>query len=201
MAVGIVRTEMSGLSGGPGLSQMTLAVQGTGEWNGTLAQSAVNAVRAFWGSLASSMPNDVTLQTQPAIDVYDELTGALIDSVVAATPPTSVTGVSAAAYAAGAGAKIDWQTGQILAGRRVVGHTYVVPLSSGAFETDGTIGATMISSAQSAINTYLNALNTGSLWHVVWTRPRVGSQSPPGASVVTSGQMKDKTAFLRGRRD
>ena len=201
MAVGIVRTELSGLAGGPGLSQMTLAVQGTGEWNGTLAQSAVNAVRAFWASIAASMPNDVTLQTQPAIDVYDDISGQLIDSVSASSTPASVVGTVTTGYASGAGAKIDWQTGQILAGRRVVGHTYVVPLGASAYENDGSIVASTIANAQSAINTYLAALNTGSLWHVVWTRPRVGSQSPPGASVVTSGVMRDKTAFLRGRRD
>lgn len=201
MTVGIVRTEINGLAGGAGLNQMVLAVQGTGDWTPTIAQSAVNAVRGLWNSFAGYLPNDVTYNTQAAIDLYDELTGTLIGTESAATTPAAVTGTLASGYASGAGAKIDWNTGVILAGRRVVGHTYVVPMGAGVYDTDGTLTAAAVSGGQTAINTYLAALNTGSLWHVVWSRPRANSQTPPGATTVQSGVLRDKTAFLRSRRD
>lgn len=201
MTVGILRTEWSGTSGGPGLTQMA-AVAATGsEWSATDAQAAVNAVRAFWDAQKAMLPNELTLQVQPVVDQYDELTGTLTDSVVAATQPVVVQGTSAAVYAGGTGYKINWETGLIRAGRRVVGHTYVVPCSSGTFDTDGTLNTNNAQLARDASLALISNLALSNIGLVVWSRPSETSQTPPGLSAIQTVSITDKTAILRGRRD
>lgn len=200
MTVGIVRTEWSGTSGGPGLSQMAVYVGGGGTPTSTQAQSAVNAVRTFWSSIASYLPNELTLQVQPNMDTYDELTNTLTGTVTAGTAPATVAGSSSSTYAAGCGLKVDWNTGVVLGGRRVVGRTYIVPIASVCYDNDGTLATTPKDTITTAANTLLTSLSTGGLNMGVWTKPG-GVNSVPGITAVTGATVKDKTAILRGRRD
>src|SRR5678809_371942 len=111
MAIGIVRTTWAGTSGGPGLSQIAVAEGAGAFWTATQAQNAVNAVRTFWNSCAPLLPDDIVLTVQPVVDIYNEVDGQLTASVTAATPPTSVTGTSAVAFAMAAGVKMTLNTG------------------------------------------------------------------------------------------
>lgn len=200
--VAIVRTEWSGTSGGPGLTQFALLGAAGGDWNPSGAQSAVNAVRTFWGALTGYLPDELKLNVLPVIDVYDTITGELIASHVAATVPAQVAGISTGGYAGGAGVKVNWQTGQIRNGRRVRGSTFIVPIASGTFGTTGQVLPAAQTAINSAATTLISQLNGAGSPLGVWSRPRV-IPTPRGgyATEVITGTTSNKSAILRGRRD
>jgi len=200
--VAIVRTEWSGTSGGPGLTQMALLGAAGGEWNPSGTQSAVNAVRAFWESIKGNLPDELKLTVSPVIDVYDRVSGDLTASYVAGTAPLTVVGTSTVGYAGGAGLKVTWNTGQIRNGRRVRGATFIVPVANSCFSPTGTIQQATQTSITAAATTLLSSLGAGSTPMGVWSRPFNGDNPRAGfATEVTQGLCSTKTAILRGRRD
>lgn len=200
--VALVRTEWSGTSGGPGLSQMAILGAAGGIWNPDGTQGAVNAVRTFWDSLKSYLPDELRLTVSPVVDDYDEITGQLRASFVAGAAPNVVAGTSATGYAGGAGLKVTWNTGQIRNGRRVRGSTFIVPIANTVFTSNGTIGTAQMTSINTAAATMLAQLTAAGTSMAVWSRP-VTSPVPRGGSVheVLTGSCSSKTAILRGRRD
>lgn len=201
MTVGLVRTEWSGTSGGPGVSVMCMSANAGGDWTPTQAQSAVDKVRTFWSSIAGQLPDDVTVKVSPVVDLHDQANGSLTNTVVAATAPVSVVGSSTGAFAAGCGCKVTWETGSILRGRRVRGTTYIVPLSAGAYDADGTIAPANITAIAGAAGTLVSGLSASSLGMVVWSRPNPVKGYTGLLTSVISARVNDKTAILRSRRD
>lgn len=200
--VAIVRTEWSGTSGGPGLTQMAVLGAAGGIWNPGGTQAAVNAVRAFWASLTGQLPNELSLVVSPVIDDYDTVSGELVGSYTAGTSPAPVLGTSTATYAAGAGFKVTWNTGQIRNGRRVRGSTFVVPAAQVVYDTSGRIIGTTQTVVNNAAGTLLSALGSAGTSMAVWSRPRE-LPTPRGgyATEVVTGTCSSKTAIMRGRRD
>lgn len=200
--VAIVRTEWSGTSGGPGVTQMALLGAAGGEWNPAGTQAAVNAVRTFWDSNKANLPDELKLTVSPIIDVYDTVTGDLTASYVAGTAPLTVTGTGTTGYAGGVGLKITWNTGQIRNGRRVRGSTFIVPIISSLFSTTGTVTPTVQTTITGTATTLINSLNAGSTPLGVWSRPFNGVNPRVGfATEVKQGICSTKSAILRGRRD
>lgn len=200
--IAIVRSEWSGTSGGPGLTQLAVMGAAGGDWNPSGAQTAVNAVRTFWNALAAELPDEVRIQVSPVVDTYDRVTGVLHSSSTAATVPGVVAGTNTLGYAGGAGLKVTWNTNQIRDGRRVRGSTFIVPISSGAFTAVGTIGATPAGKVNTAAAQLISSLNAGGTPLAVWSRPREGLKARAGfATEVIQGTCSTKTAILRGRRD
>lgn len=200
--VAIVRTAWSGTSGGPGLTQFAVLGAAGGIWNPSGTQSAVNAVRTFWESLKTLLPDELKLDISPVIDDYDTVTGDLVGSYVAGTAPLQVIGTSTSSYVGGAGAKITWNTGQIRNGKRVKGSTFLVPISSSVFGATGTVGSTAITTINGAANTMLSQLTAGGTSLGVWSRPGPPSKPRAGfATEVLTGSVGNKSAILRGRRD
>lgn len=200
--VAIVRTMWDGTSGGPGLTQFALLGAAGGGWNPGGTQGAVSAVRTFWDSIKALLPDELRLTVSPVIDEYNELTGELTNSYVAGTTPTVVAGTSATSYAAGAGAKITWNTNQIRNGRRVRGSTFIVPLAAANYTITGTISTTAIASLNNSAGNMLTGLGANSTPMAVWSRPIVGPNARAGFNTeVATGTCGSKTAILRGRRD
>jgi hypothetical protein len=202
MPVGLVRTEWSGTSGGPGLTQHAIMGAPAGTWNPGGEQGAVNAVRAFWAAIAAQLPNELQLSVSPIVDVYNEDTGILMASYAAATTPAVVPGTSASNYAAGAGLKVTWNTGSIRDGRRVRGSTYIVPAGSNVYDGNGRILPANQTTINTAASNMISALTLNGTPLGVWSRPRVVPTPRIGALFdVESGTCSSKTAILRGRRD
>jgi hypothetical protein len=173
-----------------------------GDWNPTGAQTAVNAVRAFWAAHAADLPDELRLTVSPVVDTYERTTGDLFSSNVAATAPAVVVGTSTSGYAAASGLKVTWNTNQIREGRRVRGATFIVPISAGVYTAVGTIGTARINATNTAAAQLISSLNAGGTPLAVWSRPRTGINARAGfCTEVVQGTSSTKTAILRGRRD
>lgn len=208
-AVGIIRSGWMGTSGGPGLTQTAIAettAGGSGSFfTTTNVQTAVNAMRTFWDSIKTLLPDEVVITVSPTVDIYDEINGELIASITAPTPPLSVQGTSTLTFSMAAGLKVNLLTGQIRNGRRVRGSIFLVPMTNAAFSSTGLA----LQSARTTINTaggvFLSALATPLIRNVVYSRPvkdEEGNIEVVGATTtVTTWETNEKTAILRGRRD
>lgn len=178
--------------GGQGISNFyTSATDAAG------AQAAANAVRAMCLAIATTnarIPNDVsfTFDSEATLHADDgTLTGVLgIGSV-----PASVTGAGTGGWAGGIGVKVNWETGAIAGGRRLVGHTYWVPAASGCFDTDGTLTAAAVTDFRNPATAYLTALGTAGL------NGRVVSLKNTSSVGITAATVTDKSAIMRSRRD
>lgn len=198
--VSVLKVEWSGFVGGPGLSQFVL------EGDDPLdLQPALQALEDFFVALAPLIPNNILLTPQTEALHYEHTTGVLLG----ATQLTAVgasTGTATGTWAAACGGSIQWDTGQIQNGRRVRGRTFIVPMAVNAYEDDGTLTSTAVSTMTTAsgeISTFVgpNAANT----FQVWGRPRDATETQPAkpASLaqITGASVSDKVAILRGRRD
>lgn len=192
-----VRAVWTGFPGGPGITTLF----------GLVGVPMVPSLRAFFLSLAGALPNDVTIQVQDGGDIIQDTTGDLVGAWTAA-PVLPVTGSSGLPYAAPVGAEVVWNTTTIVDGHRLKGRTFLVPMSTALYDTDGTINATFLGSMQSTADTFFAAAS-GDL--VVWHRPRkarAADGSRPavtaragGHGVVTGTVVADKAVILRSRRD
>jgi len=202
MAIGIVRTGWVGTSGGPGLTQLAIREGAGAFWTTTQAQNAVNAVRAFWVSAVNYLPDNIQLNVSPVVDIYNEVDGELTASVSAPTAPAVVIGSSATAFQMPAGMKVNLNTGIIRNGRRVRGSIFIVPAT--AFTTtDGVVLSTVRTTMNTNGATLVSSLATSGLELSVWSRPAVvnGVSRPGAISKVSTMEVNEKVAILRGRRD
>lgn len=97
-------------------------------------------------------------------------------------------------FAAGVGARVQWNTDIVAAGRRVRGSTFLTNLAVGNFDNQGTIDSGAVGTLSAAANAL--AL-VGSL--VVWSRPRASLPNGTLAEIV-SATVPDRVTALRTRR-
>ena len=142
----------------------------------------------------SRLPNDVSLSWPGPIDIFTTA-GVLIDSRAPATAVSSVSGTSGGVYAAPAGARVDWETGMILGGRRVRGRSYIVPIAGDQFDADGTIASDFITTVGGYATTMRTALAAAGAALVVWSKVNEAIEPVVGQTI------KDKAAILSSRRD
>lgn len=191
--VGRVLTRWVGGPSSPGLTVMNTA------WTVGSSQAAVNAVRAFWSSFAATIPSAYTLTVDPTIELHDMVTGDLTGTDTAATPPAAVVGTGATGWAAGSGCRMNWLTGSVAAGHRIRGRTFIVPVLSANYQTDGSIVDANVTTYTGYGTTLISALNTANAPLAVWTRTSPTSTSAYLTN-VTSASCADQVAVLRGRR-
>jgi hypothetical protein len=189
-----VRSVWSGFSGAPGYTNHYF---GTTDPLLAGASLAVSDVRAFWVALAALFPDDVQINVETAVQIVEDSTG-VVENELTAAAVAAVNGTSTAAYAAPVGASAEWRTSDFVGGRRVKGRTYIVPLSSTVFETDGTIGGTPLATLQTAASGLVAAASN----MVVWHRPsNPGTSSDGSLHLVSTANVSDRAAVLRSRRD
>jgi hypothetical protein len=187
------------------------------DWAGTMVRGAaasvlyfecptgivdLSAIRSPFATLALALPTGLTITFPTAGDLVDEFSGELVGGWTA-TSVTTVSGSGGTASAAGVGACATWQTGMVVSGRRLRGRTFLVPLASAAYDTDGTLTSTV----QGYMATFCNQMNSIPTF-CIWHRPTHTGTGPSrvnnndGASrLVASGSVKDKVAILTSRRD
>ena len=191
------RTIISGLGGMPGVSTMYFFDVNT----------AVASVRTFWDALKVYLPSGVVYTPETFGDILDDVSGTITDSWTTGAV-TAVTGTGGGVYAAPAGAQVRWNTSVIRDGRRLRGRTFIVPVVSGAYESNGTLIETFRTAAKNAADAFIAAQNAS---FCIWHRPVIGRAAVPGhaeiphrdgdSALVSTAAIPDKVAVLRSRRD
>lgn len=200
----IVTTNWSGLQGGPGITQMAMEIIGGGGGfiDDATADIMVDAVAAFWNSIKSEIPNDVTLTVSGEVPMFATANGELGPIYNSASPPAAIVGGSALAYSAASGYKINVRTGDVKNNRRVRGSIFVVPSSINVYDNNGNVSssvATAVATAQATLRTTLAGPNIAL---GVWSRPKGSPVASGGTFHETTGlDVSTKVAVLRGRRD
>lgn len=172
---------------GAGLSTFYFSVGSTG-------MSA--AVAQFFNDIKNQIPGGVTWGIPNNGDVIDAATGGLVGTWTDGSS-SSVTSVVSATWVQGVGARIVWNTGGTVRGRRVRGSTFIVPILTEKFTSGGALDDSMVAQFTTAAEDLRETIDaTGSM--EIWSRPIPGD--PGDISTVTSGQCLDKVSWLRSRR-
>lgn len=152
------------------------------------------------------MPAGVTVQLQTEMNLIEDVDGSLVNIMNVTTPDTPHNGALGGIYSGPSGMAITWLTAAVLFGKRRQGRTFVVPISTEAYQTDGTLASASLSAQRGFATTYA----TATAFHpVVWSRPIEADPeaTPPvaaragGSAPVVAARITDKAAVLRSRRD
>lgn len=193
MAYTQLTARYNGFTGAPGWVRMKFL----GSLNVADANTAAANFRALILGWNAYMPTGSSMTWDSAVALYDDA-GAQTGEITLTAVPAAVSGSSNVAYAGGSGAVINWTTGAFHLGRKVRGRTFAVPLTSAAFQTDGTL----ISAAQTAIQSAAQTFATSSPTPVVFSEKPNGSGGVSSlTAVVTGATVPDRSAILRSRRD
>jgi hypothetical protein len=196
-----VTTHTTGYTGAPGFTNFYFI---HADPPSTQAQLAVTNTRAFWEAVGGSFPDSWHYAIDAAVAVVEDVDGTISDYVTTTPPSQSVVG-NAGGYSAPSGLCIQWKTTGVVNSRLVRGRSFMVPLTSAAYQNDGTLNSSEVTKFQTAATTLRT--NTGPTL-CVWARPfdPVPPATTPahrdGSShVVTASSVADKVAVLRSRRD
>lgn len=169
-------------------------------WDGSdNAAPPVVAVSDALQIIKGYIPSGVSIAVPNTGDRINDTTGEL-EGVWSTTGGATVPGTASAQCAAGVGACITWTTGGIVQGargpRKLRGRTFIVPLSYGVYEGDGTIEPTTLG----VLRNFAAALQAaGPL--AIWHRPTSAGAANGTSYGVLSNSVRDKVAFLKSRRD
>ena len=188
----VVTTLWSGFPGGPGTTTMFML---------TGMDHHLEELHDFFGLLLHTFPPSVILQVQNSGGTIDPTDGHLTGGWVG-DAQAPMTGSGSGTYAAGVGACVRWETGEVVDGHHVRGHTYLIPMMSGYFDTNGSMSDDAHTLIQGSVNSFQsNYADELCVWH----RPRAVSTRHPVARagsehVVTAGLLLDQVSVLRSRR-
>ena len=159
-------------------------------------------IRTFFNALVTLLPTGLTITVPGSGDIINEGNGNIVGAWTVAAPAV-VTGTGTAAYAGGSGAVVDWLTSGVVAGRRPMGRTFLVPLTSTAMDGAGSLTSAAIGIIKSAADAMIASMGPTFL---VWSRPFAGGPGgvPPArlgtVNPVTASRVPDLAAVLRSRR-
>lgn len=165
--------------------------------------SFMAAIRTFYATIAGSLSNYVTLSFPSSGNTIDSATGHLTGSWSGTTLST-VTGTGGGFTSAPSGACVNWLTSTIVPGyppsgtpHVARGRTFVVPLATNSYDSDGTIGTSAFTSIKSAADALVAA---GAGHFVVWHRPVPGTSAGGAIADVIAAKVRDRAAVLTSRR-
>lgn len=156
----------------------------------------ISALRTFLGSSNGIYPAGTVIKFPSGGETIESSDGA-INGAWTMTPLADLTGAGGATYAAGVGIRVTWNTAGITRRRRVKGSTFLVPVTSTIYASDGTIDNASLALVNGAIPT-LVAADGGSFR--IWSRPSAPGATDGAAHAVLSGNAPDKVSWLRSRR-
>jgi hypothetical protein len=150
----------------------------------------VNDVKAFFDSIKDLLPSDITLVYPGSGNIINDATGEPVATWVDAPPdPTLCTG--GGNYAKPVGSVVNWQTGLYAGGRQIRGKTFLVPLTAGSFDTDGTVPGVVAGNIRSAANLLAQSASVMVIY----------SPSNHTNAAVTVATVPSIACVLRSRRD
>lgn len=151
-------------------------------------------VHEFFTTIRTAFPSGITWTIPGNGDLIDVASGELSGTWVGLGPMTQ-TGGGVTTYALGVGARAVWGTTGIRSGRRVKGSTFLCPLVTAAYQSDGTIDASVLTVLNGACADLLTE-SEGNMR--IYSRPK--ALLPGQANTVVAGSVKDAVSWLRSRR-
>lgn len=194
MALYRVKARWTGFSGAPGYS--IFHFNDSVDSATYTPDTAAAAVRKFFFDQQSLLPSAVSINVDTAVDVINPADGKMVDIQNATATPT-VTGTQTGTFAAVAGALVHWNTSGVRNGRRVRGKTFMVPLGTVIYQSDGTLNPGSMTTIQTAAD---NLINDSASALVCYARPS-DTLGPGQQYLVTSARVPDKAVIMRSRRD
>lgn len=195
-----VTSRWTGFTGAPGFTVLHFRDFGGTDITVPDAQAAVDRVYTFFNAIKSLLPAQVTVQVQGEVEAIDEPTGALQDVLVATAPAAVVgTAISSNSYAAAVGGVVSWRTGVVRNARRIRGRTFLVPLTTTAFDNTGTLTSTALTTLNAAATALRDTTSIADLG--IYARPTAPGATDGLWALVTGHQVPDMGAVLRSRRD
>lgn len=193
-----VTINWTGLPGGPGYTNLYFTdISGPSTVDQTLVDSAVSKTDAFLTAVRTRLPTSIITQVSSTVEAVDETTGALV-GFWTGTPAASAAGGGGGTYSAPVGAVVSWYTSTVRNSRRIRGRTFLVPLATTAYEADGSLLGTYITSLNAAAATLIATGASAELG--VWSRPSSKGASDGDWALVTSFRVPDMAAVLTSRR-
>ena len=158
-------------------------------------------IRTFFEAIKTMFPTGLTISVPGSGDQINELTGTIIGAW-SGTVPALVTATGGVGnYTGCAGGQVQWQTTSVVAGRRPLAKTFLVPLYGTKYDTNGSLDNTAVSTIQTAAAALVTAMSPNLR---IWARPFAGTATKAarvGSSVpVTSARVQDMSVSLRSRR-
>lgn len=182
-----VKITWTGMPGGPGVTQLYFR-------DAPIARAALGTWIEAWKYL---IPSNTTLTIQAEGDRVDVPTGAIVGLWSGGAPIVKVGTGAAGSYFAGGGACINWVTGTVVAGRRIKGRTFIVPMTALAYD-NGTLVDTTVSALQNASTALLADTNVAM---EIVRRPTAPGLADGTSGLISAAVVRDKQAVLRSRRD
>ncbi len=152
-----------------------------------------NALHTFYAAINNYVPSGVQWVVDPVGDTIDEATGE-VNGAWSDAALSVIGAIGSGTWANGVGARVRWLTAGFVGGRRVVGSTFIVPLTVNSYEGAGNITSATLGPLQTAASA-LAAVTPGVLIYSRKTISRPGS-----AYQVIGGAVPDKVSWLRSRR-
>jgi hypothetical protein len=187
----------TGFVGAPGYTNLYVRDFSEGDVNQTMADSFTLRLDAFLDSFQAHIPQAVNYLIDPTLEVVEDTTGELL-RFMTITPDTARVGAGTGNYAAPSGAVVNWYTNFVRNGRRMKGKSFIVPLVSTAYESNGTLGSSFLTAIRAAANTLVTAPGDGRLG--VWGRPTTPGGTDGIWAFAETSSVPDMAAVLRSRR-
>lgn len=152
-----VRCTWSNFTGAPGVSTFYTSA----------SRVDMTPIRSFFQALTLYLAASVQVQVANAGDQINDATGE-INGVWSGPVQSIVSAANSGSYSSASGGLVSWIANGIVAGRRPVGKTFLVPLQSSAYTASGGLSSTFTTAALTAATNLAAAMNPDLL---VWSRP------------------------------
>lgn len=198
MPLSRVSVAWQGWPGAPGVSQFYY-----GTSLGDLpTQNNIDAIRTFFQAFAGILPNGLTITVPRSGDRINQTDGKIIGAWEVPTQPAVVTGTGTGNYAGNAGAVVHWLTTTVVAGRRVRGRTFMVPLIASAFDAQGSMSTATVTLASNAAAALVAQVDGApSVWSRPFTDPTGKKPAREGSlAQISSSRVPDLSVSQRSRR-
>jgi len=168
----VAKVDWTGTYGHTGISRFAFEAADHSPVTRAQVDSITEALDALYSPVMGWFPIDVSYTVDSIVEFYDGVTGSLQGEVAATAAHVGHAGLADGAYGNGIGGLLKWNTGGLFDGHRIRGRTYMVPLDSVAFLTDGSLKPDCVNSFLTGAAAYLAAMATAGLSALVWGHPR-----------------------------
>lgn len=155
-------------------------------------QDIADEIRLWFSARAAALPNDITVNFDSEVKELS-LAGNLLD-VHPVTPPTAVAGSNSANWSAASGRVVRWNTSTVNNGKRLIGHTFLVP-SVEVYGNDGNVLPATIAADAPVHAALISGLSSNGTPLVVWSRRYAATGD------VVTGTTLARPVSLRTRND